>query len=70
MDTLLDGQPEKLHALNRMKWFATSLFMLVTTLYFFARIFEPRYPALALVAAFAEAAMVGALASPFRCLSE
>ncbi len=69
MDALPEEQTEKLRALNRMKWFASSLFMLVTATYIVARVFEPRHPSLALVAAFAEAAMVGALADWFAVVA-
>ena len=69
MDVLFDGQDEKQQALSRIKWIATSLFVLVTVVYLLARVFERRYPALAVVAAFAEAAMVGALADWFAVVA-
>jgi uncharacterized membrane-anchored protein YjiN (DUF445 family) len=69
MDALFDGQPDKQQALNRTKWVATTLFVLVTVIYLLARGFERRYPALALVAAFTEAAMVGALADWFAVVA-
>ena len=33
MDALFDGQNEKQQALSRIKWIATSLFVLVTVVY-------------------------------------
>ena len=69
MDATLAALPDKLHALNRMKWIATALFMFVTLLYVVARMFERRYPALEIIAAFAEAAMVGALADWFAVVA-
>src|SRR6187549_1934732 len=69
MDVLFDGRDEKQQALSRIKWIATSLFVLVTVVYLLARVFERRYPALAVVAAFAEAAMVGALADWFAVVA-
>ena len=69
MDATLAASPDKLHALNRMKWIATALFMFVTLLYVVARMFERRYPALEIIAAFAEAAMVGALADWFAVVA-
>src|SRR6185436_4531457 len=69
MDALFDGQDEKQQALRRIKWIATSLFVLVTAVYLLARVFERRYPALAVVAAFAEAAMVGAIADWFAVVA-
>src|SRR6188474_1052143 len=69
MDAFFDGQDEKQQALSRIKWIATSLFVLVTVVYLLARVFERRYPALAVVAAFAEAAMVGALADWFAVVA-
>ena len=69
MDALFEGQHEKQQALNRTKGIATALFVLVTVIYLLARGFERRYPALALVAAFAEAAMVGALADWFAVVA-
>src|SRR4051812_26620732 len=69
MDALLDGQQEKQSALTRIKWIATTLFVLVTLIYLLSRTFERRYPALGIVAAFAEAAMVGALADWFAVVA-
>ena len=62
LTTYIDQQTDKEQALTRTKWIATSLFVLVTVLYIVSRGLERRYPGLAVVAAFAEAAMVGALA--------
>src|SRR6188474_3275605 len=69
MDAFFDGQDEKQQALSRIKWIATSLFVLVTVVYLLARVFEQRYPALAVVAIFCEAAMVGALADWFAVVA-
>ncbi len=69
MDALFDDQTDKQHALSRMRLIATALFLAVTVIYLLSRIFERRYPALALVAAFAEAAMVGALADWFAVVA-
>ncbi|KPV51463.1 hypothetical protein SE17_21025, partial [Kouleothrix aurantiaca] len=51
--------------LNRMKWFATGLLALVAVIFVVARLFERQYPWVGFVRAFAEAAMVGALADWF-----
>ncbi len=51
--------------LNRMKWFATGLLVLVTVIFIVARLFEHQYAWVGFVRAFAEAAMVGALADWF-----
>ncbi|MBI4695798.1 MAG: DUF445 domain-containing protein [Gammaproteobacteria bacterium] len=56
---------ERRQALSRAKWAASGLLLAVTVLYAAARALEGRYPGLAAVAAFAEAAMVGALADWF-----
>ncbi len=69
MDTLYDSPLDKQQALTRTKWTATSLFVLVTAVYLLSRAFERRYPGLAVVAAFAEAAMVGALADWFAVVA-
>jgi uncharacterized membrane-anchored protein YjiN (DUF445 family) len=69
MEAILDRQPDKEQALSRTKWIATSLFVLVTVLYLVSRALERQYPALAVVAAFAEAAMVGALADWFAVVA-
>ncbi|MEO7726772.1 MAG: DUF445 domain-containing protein [Burkholderiales bacterium] len=69
MDALFEPQTAKEQALSRTKWIATSLFVLVTLIYLVSRWFERRYPGLAMVAAFAEAAMVGALADWFAVVA-
>jgi len=51
--------------LNRMKLFATGLLVAVALLFVVALLFERRYPWVGFVRAFAEAAMVGALADWF-----
>src|SRR5215217_2766872 len=53
------------HELNRMKLFATGLLVAVALLFVVALLFERRYPWVGFVRAFAEAAMVGALADWF-----
>src|SRR6187551_4106597 len=53
------------HELNRMRLFATGLLIAVTVLFVVALLFERRYPWVGFVRAFAEAAMVGALADWF-----
>jgi uncharacterized membrane-anchored protein YjiN (DUF445 family) len=65
----MDAQADKILALERMKWIAGGLLLLVTTGYVLARVFERRYPELAVVAAFAEAAMIGALADWFAVVA-
>jgi len=51
--------------LNRMKMFATGLLVGVAVLFVIALLFERRYPWVGFVRAFAEAAMIGALADWF-----
>jgi uncharacterized membrane-anchored protein YjiN (DUF445 family) len=53
------------HELNRMKLFATGLLVAVALLFVVALLLERRYPWVGFVRAFAEAAMVGALADWF-----
>ena len=69
MHTYIEDQTDKEQALTRTKWIATSLFVLVTVTYIVSRGLERRYPGLAVVAAFAEAAMVGALADWFAVVA-
>jgi uncharacterized membrane-anchored protein YjiN (DUF445 family) len=69
MDAIFNEQADKQHALTRMRWIATALFLAVTVIYLLARTFERHYPALAIVAAFAEAAMIGALADWFAVVA-
>src|SRR4051794_22280839 len=52
----------KLTALRRTKIFATAALALCVALFAAARAFEPRWPWLGFVAAFAEAATIGGLA--------
>lgn len=52
-------------SLNKMKRLATGLFLLMAIVYFIARIAEGTYPWVSYIRAFAEAAMVGALADWF-----
>jgi uncharacterized membrane-anchored protein YjiN (DUF445 family) len=56
------GDAEKLAALRRVKFLATSALVLCLIVFLLARSFEGSVPALAFVAAFAEAAMIGGLA--------
>jgi uncharacterized membrane-anchored protein YjiN (DUF445 family) len=67
METAYPGAPdeserEKLRALRRTKAVATAALALCVCVFLTARAFEPAYPALAYVAAFAEAAAIGGLA--------
>ena len=66
---VMDAQGDKVLALERMKWIATSLLLLVITGYVLARVFERRYPGLAVLSAFTEAAMIGALADWFAVVA-
>jgi uncharacterized membrane-anchored protein YjiN (DUF445 family) len=56
---------ERERALPRMKAWATGLLVLATVIFIVAKLFESRYPWLAIVVATAEASMVGALADWF-----
>jgi len=56
---------EREAALKRMKAWATSLLLLASVIFVVAKLFESRYPWLAIVVATAEASMVGALADWF-----
>ena len=69
MLSLSDRAPDKGRALGRMKWIATGLLIFVTALFFVSRGFERHYPGLAIISAFAEAAMVGALADWFAVVA-
>ncbi|MEN7341811.1 MAG: DUF445 domain-containing protein [Pseudomonadota bacterium] len=55
----------RLRRLRRMKWFAHLLLVAMLALYVVTGIFEPRYPWLGYLRAFAEAGAVGALADWF-----
>lgn len=56
------GDAEKIAALRRIKFLATSALVLCLVVFLLARSFKASVPALAFVAAFAEAAMIGGLA--------
>jgi uncharacterized membrane-anchored protein YjiN (DUF445 family) len=56
---------EREAGLKRMKAWATSLLLLASVIFVIAKLFESRYPWLAIVVATAEASMVGALADWF-----
>jgi uncharacterized membrane-anchored protein YjiN (DUF445 family) len=55
--------------LMRMKWIATGLLVLAAVIYIFAAQLESRFPSLHYLAAFSEAAMVGALADWFAVVA-
>lgn len=57
-----DDDPEAARALARQKTRATALVALCVLVYAAAKVFEGRHPAIPYVAAFAEAAIIGALA--------
>jgi len=56
---------EQLAQLQRMRRVATGLLVLMTLVFVLAQLYQGRYPALGFVHAFAEAAMIGALADWF-----
>lgn len=58
-------ETQQLAQLNTMRRIATGLFILMTGIFIVAKILEHSHPALSFVSAFAEAAMVGALADWF-----
>lgn len=58
-------EQEQARQLTRTRAIATGLLVLMALLFLVAQLFQPRYPLLSFVAAFAEAAMVGALADWF-----
>jgi uncharacterized membrane-anchored protein YjiN (DUF445 family) len=60
---------DKEKALRKMKLFATGLLVLMATLYWVSRVFESRYPFFKAIAAFSEAATVGALADWFAVVA-
>lgn len=64
-DDRLGAEADQALALRRMKLLATSLLVLMAGLFLVAHLFEPKYPLLSWVRAFAEAATVGALADWF-----
>ena len=55
----------KVRTLQQTKQLATGLLLAMTVVFVFAKYFEPQYPNLGIIRAFAEAAMVGALADWF-----
>ena len=55
--------------LRRMKGWAGALFLLMLCLYALGSVFEPRHPSLLWLTAFAEAAMVGAIADWFAVVA-
>ena len=63
------GTEDKRRRLRRMQWLANGLLLLVALVFAAATYFKPRHPLLAYVAAFAEAAMVGALADWFAVVA-
>jgi uncharacterized membrane-anchored protein YjiN (DUF445 family) len=62
LQAIASDQALKVGALRRIKFTATALLAFCALLFLLARTFEPRFQALAWVAAFAEAAMIGGLA--------
>ncbi|MCB0729210.1 MAG: DUF445 domain-containing protein [Ignavibacteriae bacterium] len=64
-----DLNTEKLHALRKMKFLATSLFILMAIIFIVSGILEKTIPSFSFVKAFSEAAMVGALADWFAVVA-
>src|SRR4051812_4803277 len=64
-----ERREQQARSLAGAKRFATLLFALMVVVYVLSRSFEHRLPLLAWVAAFAEAAMVGALADWFAVVA-
>ncbi|HEX7080906.1 MAG TPA: DUF445 domain-containing protein [Gammaproteobacteria bacterium] len=62
---MIPGQAERARRLKRMQRFATGLLVAMTALFVSAALLGRRYPALGVVEAFAEAAMIGGLADWF-----
>ncbi|MGE5502892.1 MAG: DUF445 domain-containing protein [Actinomycetota bacterium] len=60
---------ERRRELVRMQAFATGLLLLMAVVFIACRMFEPRWPALAYLRAFAEAGMVGACADWFAVVA-
>ncbi|KIF82417.1 DUF445 domain-containing protein [Noviherbaspirillum autotrophicum] len=60
-----DREAEQLVQLTKTRRLATGLLVLMAVLFVVARLLQPAHPSLSFVAAFAEAAMVGALADWF-----
>ena len=65
MEVMSAADLERLAALRKMKVVATALFALVTVVFFVARWQEEHHDWVGYIRAFAEAAMVGALADWF-----
>jgi uncharacterized membrane-anchored protein YjiN (DUF445 family) len=65
MEINFEYEQEQLNQLARVRRIATGLLLLMALIFIVARWHEPAYPVLAFVRAFAEAAMVGALADWF-----
>ncbi len=63
--SLGDAREKKIEDLTRIKRYATGLLLLMTLVFIAAKYFEPQYHWLGAIRAFAEAAMVGALADWF-----
>ena len=59
------SEQEQLAQLKKMRWIATSLLVLMAILFVGAKLLQSTYGYLSFVSAFAEAAMVGALADWF-----
>jgi uncharacterized membrane-anchored protein YjiN (DUF445 family) len=60
-----EGACERTRRLERMQRFATGLLVAMVVLFVTSSLLRPRYPALGIVEAFAEAAMIGGLADWF-----
>ncbi|MBB5192029.1 uncharacterized membrane-anchored protein YjiN (DUF445 family) [Silvimonas terrae] len=68
-DPILQADPAKVLRLRRARTFATSLLVIVTLLYVLALRLDHLHPAMGYVAAFSEAAMIGALADWFAVVA-
>lgn len=67
--TMHDPDERKRERLRRMKWVAHGLLIAATLLFAAASLLESRHPAYSYLAAFAEAAMVGAIADWFAVVA-
>ncbi len=65
----MDAEADKARALGRMKWMATGLLALAATGFVLARLYQRQYPQLEMLAAFTEAAMIGAMADWFAVVA-
>ena len=65
LDQLGPQEQEQQHQLTRMRRIATGLFVFMVFLFFTSRLLQPRFGWLDYVGAFAEAAMIGAIADWF-----